>query len=164
VAASAVLPSPQGGASRLLHTRSISGLCIPFTDVPASVLPVYASPGTLPYPTQDSVPDCCSALSGPPSQTAGLYVLQGASPSELVVAGNPLAVCVKALQEQLPSCRARHDGNCCGKAYGPGCPDVCMVRAGRARDRTGSGSQRIQCWQQLLCQGQHRTRIITLMT
>jgi len=53
-----MLPSPQGVAGRLLHTRSISGLFIPFTGVPAYVLPVYASPGTLPYPTQDSVPDC----------------------------------------------------------------------------------------------------------
>ena len=53
-----MLPSPQGTAGRLLHTRSISGLLIPFTDVPASVLPVYAAPGALPHPTQDSVPDC----------------------------------------------------------------------------------------------------------
>ena len=53
-----MLPSPQGGAGRLLHTRSIAGLFIPFTDVPASVLPVYASSGTLPYLTHDSVPDC----------------------------------------------------------------------------------------------------------
>jgi len=50
--------SPQGTAGRLLHTCSISGLFIPFTDVPVYVLPVYASPGTLPYTTQDSVPDC----------------------------------------------------------------------------------------------------------
>ena len=60
-------PRPGGGcnsafpgerAGRLLHTSSISGLMIPFTCVPAYVLPVYASPGTLPYLTQDSVPDC----------------------------------------------------------------------------------------------------------
>jgi hypothetical protein len=49
---------PVGRAGRLLHYGSISGLCIPFTCVPAYDLPVYASPGTLPYPTQDSVPDC----------------------------------------------------------------------------------------------------------
>lgn len=58
VAAVVVLPSPQGTAGRLLHNRSISGLFLPFTDVPAYVLPVYASAGTLPHPTQDSVPDC----------------------------------------------------------------------------------------------------------
>jgi hypothetical protein len=58
LAAAVILPSPQGTAGRLLHNRSISGLFIPFTDVPAYVLPVYASPGTLPYTTQDSVPDC----------------------------------------------------------------------------------------------------------
>jgi hypothetical protein len=58
LAAAVMLPSPQGVAGRLLHTRSISGLFIPFTDVPAYVLPVYASSGTLPCPTQDSVPDC----------------------------------------------------------------------------------------------------------
>ena len=58
MAAAVILPSPQGTAGRLLHNRSISGLFIPFTDVPAYVLPVYASPGTLPYTTQDSVPDC----------------------------------------------------------------------------------------------------------
>jgi hypothetical protein len=58
MAAAGVLPSPQGTAGRLLHTRSISGLVIPFTGVPAYVLPVYASSRTLPYPTQDSVPDC----------------------------------------------------------------------------------------------------------
>jgi len=58
IAAAVILPSPQGTAGRLLHNRSISGLFIPFTDVPAYVLPVYASPGTLPSPTQDSVPDC----------------------------------------------------------------------------------------------------------
>jgi hypothetical protein len=57
VAATRVLPAPQGTAGRLLHTRSMSGLCLPCTDVPAYVLPVYASPGTLPSPTQDSVPD-----------------------------------------------------------------------------------------------------------
>src|SRR5262249_12816700 len=49
---------PVGRAGRLLRSGSISGLCIPFTGVPACDLPVYASPGTLPYPTQDSVPDC----------------------------------------------------------------------------------------------------------
>ena len=58
LAAVVVLPSPQGTAGRLFHNRSIAGLFIPFTDVPADVLPVYASPGTLPYTTQDSVPDC----------------------------------------------------------------------------------------------------------
>jgi hypothetical protein len=58
IAAAVMLPSPQGTAGRLLHNRSISGLFIPFTDVPAYVLPVYASPGALPHPTQDSVPDC----------------------------------------------------------------------------------------------------------
>src|SRR5262249_19716368 len=58
IAAAVILPSPQGMAGRLLHNRSISGLFIPFTVVPAYVLPVYASPGTLPYTTQDSVPDC----------------------------------------------------------------------------------------------------------
>ena len=58
LAAVVVLPSPQGTAGRLLHTRSISGLFLPFTGVPAYVLPVYASSGTLPYTTQDSVPDC----------------------------------------------------------------------------------------------------------
>ena len=58
LAAAVLLPSPQGAAGRLLPTRSISGLLLPFTDVPASVLPVYASSGTLPCPTQDSVPDC----------------------------------------------------------------------------------------------------------
>src|SRR5262249_41997707 len=42
----------------LLRSGSISGLFIPFTGVPACDLPVYASPGPLPYPTQDSVPDC----------------------------------------------------------------------------------------------------------
>src|SRR4030095_6815520 len=51
-AAAVMLPSPQGGAGRRLHTRSLSGLFIPCTAVPASVLPVYASPGTLPSPTQ----------------------------------------------------------------------------------------------------------------
>jgi hypothetical protein len=49
---------PVGRAGRLLHDGAISGLFIPFTGVPACDLPVYASPGTLPYPTQDSVPDC----------------------------------------------------------------------------------------------------------
>src|SRR5205823_10798699 len=58
LAATVILPSPQGTAGQLLHTCSISGLFIPFTDVPAYVLPVYASPGTLPHTTQDSVPDC----------------------------------------------------------------------------------------------------------
>ena len=58
LAAAVILPSPQGTAGRLLHTCSISGLFIPFTDVPAYVLPVYASPCALPHPTQDSVPDC----------------------------------------------------------------------------------------------------------
>ena len=58
MAATVILPSPQGTAGRLLHDRSISGLFIPFTDVPAYVLPVYASPCALPHPTQDSVPDC----------------------------------------------------------------------------------------------------------
>ena len=58
VAAVVVLPSPQGTAGRLLHNRSISGLLLPFTGVPAYVLPVYASSDTLPYTTQDSVPDC----------------------------------------------------------------------------------------------------------
>jgi hypothetical protein len=58
MAAAVILPSPQGTAGRLLHDRSISGLFIPFTDVPAYMLPVYASPCALPHPTQDSVPDC----------------------------------------------------------------------------------------------------------
>ena len=58
LAAAVMLPSPQGTAGRLLHTCSISGLFLPFTDVPAYVLPVYASPCALPHPTQDSVPDC----------------------------------------------------------------------------------------------------------
>ena len=58
LAAVGVLPSPQRTTGRLLHTRSISGLLLPFTGVPAYVLPVYASSGTLPYTTQDSVPDC----------------------------------------------------------------------------------------------------------
>ena len=58
IAAAVMRPSPQGTAGRLLPKRSISGLLIPFTDVPASVLPVYASPGTVPYTTQDSGPDC----------------------------------------------------------------------------------------------------------
>jgi hypothetical protein len=58
LAAAVILPSPQGTAGRLLHTCSISGLFLPFTDVPAYVLPVYASPCALPHPTQDSVPDC----------------------------------------------------------------------------------------------------------
>ena len=58
LAAAGLLPSPQGTAGRLLHTRSISGLFIPFTVVPAYELPVYASPCALPHPTQDSVPDC----------------------------------------------------------------------------------------------------------
>jgi hypothetical protein len=49
---------PVGSAGRLLQYGSIAGLFIPFTGVPACDLPVYASPGTLPYPTQDSVPDC----------------------------------------------------------------------------------------------------------
>jgi hypothetical protein len=49
---------PVGRAGRRLRYGSISGLLIPFTGVPAYGLPVYASPGTLPYPTQDSVPDC----------------------------------------------------------------------------------------------------------
>ena len=49
---------PVGRAGRLLRSGSISGLFIPFTGVPAYDLPVYASPGPLPYPTQDSVPDC----------------------------------------------------------------------------------------------------------
>ena len=40
LAAVVVLPSPQGTAGRLLHTRSISGLFLPFTGVPAYVLPV----------------------------------------------------------------------------------------------------------------------------
>jgi hypothetical protein len=50
-----------GGSFRV---ESVAGLAwntqllIPFTGVPAYVLPVYASPGTLPYTTQDSVPDC----------------------------------------------------------------------------------------------------------
>jgi hypothetical protein len=46
LAAAVILPSPQGTAGRLLHDRSIAGLFIPFTDVPAYVLPVYASPCT----------------------------------------------------------------------------------------------------------------------
>src|SRR5262249_58135812 len=58
LAAAVMLPSPQGTAGRLLHTCSISGLFLPFTDVPAYGLPVYASPCALPHPTQDSVPDC----------------------------------------------------------------------------------------------------------
>jgi hypothetical protein len=49
---------PVGRAGRLLHDGSISGLFIPFTGVPACDLPVYASPGTLPYRTHDAVPDC----------------------------------------------------------------------------------------------------------
>jgi hypothetical protein len=49
---------PVGRAGLLLRYGSISGLFIPFTGVPAYGLPVDASPGTLPYPTQDSVPDC----------------------------------------------------------------------------------------------------------
>lgn len=49
---------PVGRAGRRLRSGSISGLFIPFTGVPACDLPVDASSGTLPYPTQDSVPDC----------------------------------------------------------------------------------------------------------
>ena len=43
---------------RLLQPRSISGLSLPFTYVPAYGLPVYASQHALPHTTQDSVPGC----------------------------------------------------------------------------------------------------------
>jgi hypothetical protein len=88
LAAAVMLPSPQGTAGRLLHTRSILGLCIPFTDVPAYVLPVYAALGTVPYLTQDSVPDCwlrfiraaiadgwtvCACKAQPPQNCTGVF-------------------------------------------------------------------------------------------
>src|SRR5262249_61365827 len=57
LAAAVMLPSPQGTAGRLLHTCSISGLFLPFTDVPAFLLPVSSSPGAVPAPTHDSAPD-----------------------------------------------------------------------------------------------------------
>ena len=49
---------PTERRGRLLQPRSISGLLIPFTCVPAYHLPVYASQHASPYATQDSVRDC----------------------------------------------------------------------------------------------------------
>lgn len=49
---------PGGRAGRLLRDGSIAGRCIPVPGIPAYGLPGDASPGTLPSPTQDSVPAC----------------------------------------------------------------------------------------------------------
>jgi hypothetical protein len=48
-------PPSTAGQGRLLQPRSISGLIIPFTCVPAYALPVYASQGCHHTTTQDSV-------------------------------------------------------------------------------------------------------------
>ena len=128
LAAAVILPSPQGTAGQLLHTCSISGLFIPFTVVPAYVLPVYASPGTLPYTMQDSVPDCwlcfvraaisdgwivCACKAQPPPNRTCSFPAYGASaPHVSIRRGCPISQTTRVLclrphsSPPHPSCSA----------------------------------------------------------
>ena len=145
IAAAVMLPSPQGTAGRLLHDRSLAGLFLPFTAVPAYVLPVYASPGTVPYPTPDSGPDCwlrfvraaiadgwtvCACKARPPPNDTCKFPCMPLKPCKRPVAD--------AVSPPLPVGDGPGHGHWDGA--GPGCPPG-LYRRGSATRYDGSASR-----------------------
>src|SRR5215510_10293262 len=149
-----------GRAGRLLRYGSISGLFIPFTGVPACDLPVYASPGTLPYPTQDSVPDCWRGLVRvaisddwtfcackaqlPPHRAYG--AVHGGSVDWVRVIHHPnrSIVSCRASREFIPDARVRHLAGCTLPAPRPVIPPVHRSGFRHARARLSVRRRRAQ--------------------